>query len=62
MMRAWPLARRLDPEMSYDGEMGGRRAPGQVWSLEWLEVARVTGKAMWCHMRGNLCFRGAYLF
>lgn len=48
--------------MSYDGETGGRRAPGQVWSLEWLEVARVTGKAMWGHERGNLCFQGAFLF
>lgn len=61
-MRAWPLARRMDPEMSDDGEMGRRRAPGQVWSLKRLEVARVTGKAMWGPVRGSLYFRGVYLF
>lgn len=39
--------------MSSEGETGGR-APGQVWSLERLQVARVTGKAVWGHVRGNL--------
>lgn len=62
MMRAWPLAGRMDPEMSDDGETGRRRAPGQVCSLKWLKVARVTGKALWGHVRGSLYFRGAYLF
>ena len=62
MMRAWPLARRSDPEMSNDGETGGRRAPGQVWSLERLQVARVTGKAVWGHVMGNLYFQSAYHF